>query len=564
MQLKYLDTELIAQNLKIPTLEALNPDAGLYEVLLLQLQGNIEANIGFIGNKEKTVAFKKFERFLELATQKDADLVVTPEYSCPWSVIDHIISKGIFPRNRKLWVLGCESINRQELRLFIQTHKQVIWIYEHNLVENEGLGNFFDPLLYIFLTEDTNGNEKIVLTLQFKTTHMSVHGSSLERDNYIPGNLIYVIKNDESSIYLLTLICADSLGFKREQLTNKQQATLIMHIQMNPDPRGNNFKNYRNDFYSNKEESKEILCLNWAKPTDIAGEYNIEFAGSALYIKTKEIDRRDERLNINHNKGLYFTNWKTKKVNSYFFNSEEFVFHYRSTKVLQDIGTPEQQKRTGPEMIEAFNWDEDKWVGEITPDDGFVYLLKDMGLKDTVLNDLTCLDKERLIALSSGEAQMIGWHKPEMLKFLIIDDQEALNKLTYTQDGKDEVKKARLHYLSLFSALLNNIILHEDNFPDCIKDLVQECSIGYFTPNFNHNLFSHTGNPPATVAFVGIMPEVCARKTFNAMFSFLDEDSRRRLVVWYDKDRKLNSIFNPPPEHDADLSEDLRSITKGA
>ncbi|MDQ7096553.1 hypothetical protein REC12_23440 [Desulfosporosinus sp. PR] len=565
MQLKYLDTVLAVRNLKAPSLEALNPDSRLYEILLLQIQGDIEANISFIGNREQQLAFRKYESFLDLASQKNIDLVVTPEYSCPWSVIDHIISKGVFPNKQKLWVLGCESIGRDELRHFITTHSQVFWIYEDELVNNEGkVGNFFDPLLYIFKTEDTNGNEKIIFTLQFKTTHMSVHGSPLERDNYIPGNLIYILRNDESSIYLLTLICADSLGFRREQLTNKQQATLIMHIQMNPDPRGDNFKNYRNDLYANKEEKKEILCLNWAKSTNIANVYDIDFAGSAHYVKTKEVDRRDEKINYNHEKGLYFTNWKSKKVNSYFFNSDEYVFHYRSTKVLQDLGTPEQQKRTGPEMIETFIWDENKWAGDIIPNDGFLDLLKDTNLTDTVLNDLTYIDKERLIALSSGEALMTDWHKPEILKFLIIDDQEKINKITVTQDGKGEVQKERLQYLSLFSALMNDIILCEDNFPGCIKDLVNGCSIGYVVPNFNHNLYSLNGNPPATVAYVGSTHEKLAKKIFDAMFSFLDEDSRRRLVVWFDKDRKLNIICSPPPEHDADLSEDIRSITRGA
>jgi len=406
MQLQYLDTILNAKNLEVPYLEVLNPDAGFYEVLLLQVHGDIEANPKFIGNKDQLLSFKKFKYFLDLASQKNADLVVTPEYSCPWSVIDYILSKGIFPIEQKLWVLGCESISRDELKEFIITHNQVVWIYEEELVNGGGgvTGNFFDPLLYIFITRDNQGDEKIVVTLQFKTTHMSVHSSSLERDNYIPGNLLYVLKNNESSIYLLTLICADSLGFKKEKLPNKQQATLIVHIQMNPDPRGNNFKNYRNDFYSNKEESKEILCLNWAKPTNIAGENIIDFAGSALYVKTKEVDIRDERINTNHHKGLYFTNWKNKKVNSYFFNSDELVFHYRSTKVLQDTGTPEQQKRTGPEILETFIWEENKWICGVTPNDGFLDLLKDMNLNNTVLNDLNYLDRERLIALSSGEA----------------------------------------------------------------------------------------------------------------------------------------------------------------
>jgi len=157
---------------------------------------------------------------------------------------------------------------------------------------------------------------------------------------------------------------------------------------------------------------------------------------------------------------------------------------------------------------------------------------------------------------------MTGWHKPEILKFLMIDDCETINKLTFTQDERE--KKTRIHFLSLFSALINNIIVHEENFPECIKDLVNVCSIEYSVPDFNHNLYSNNGSPPATVAYIGVMAEEWAKKTFDVMFSFLDEDSRRRLVVWFDKDRVLKAISSPPPENDADLSEDLRSITKEA
>ncbi len=330
---------------------------------------------------------------------------------------------------------------------------------------------------------------------------------------------------------------------------------------MNPKPRGDNFKNYRNDFYSKKEETKEILCLNWAKATNIAGEDCIDFAGSALYLKTKEIDKRDDRINANHSKGLYFTNWKNKKVSSYFLNSDEFLFNYRSTKVFQDTGTPEQQKRTGPEMLETYIWDGDKWIDGKIPNDGFTDLLNETDLAGTVLSNLSHLDRERLIALSSGEAQTKDWYKPEYLKFLIIDDRENLNKITFTQDECE--KESRVRYLSYFSALINNIILNKENFPTCIKDLVNACYVEYSAPDFNHNLYSNNGSPAATVAYIGAMPEGWAKKIYDQMFSLLDEDSRRRLVVWFDKVRTLSLISSPPPMNDEDISEDLRSITKG-
>ncbi len=215
MELEYLNTYLTAKNLKVPFLEVLNPDSGFYEVLLLQVQGDIEANERFIGNKDVPLCFKKFKNFFELSLEKNVDLAVTPEYSCPWSVIDYVITEGVFPNEEKLWVLGCESITRNELKDFIKSHNQVVWIYEEELVNEDTTRNFFDPLLYIFKTGDGNGHQKMIFTLQFKTTHMSVQSSPLERDNLIPGKKVYVLKNDESSIFLLTLICSDSLKFDR-------------------------------------------------------------------------------------------------------------------------------------------------------------------------------------------------------------------------------------------------------------------------------------------------------------------------------------------------------------
>lgn len=67
---------------------------------------------------------KKGLEFLRSAVDAKADLVITPEYSLPWQVLEDILlNRTVEPRNSKLWCLGMEGISFDNLEAFINKYK---------------------------------------------------------------------------------------------------------------------------------------------------------------------------------------------------------------------------------------------------------------------------------------------------------------------------------------------------------------------------------------------------------------------------------------------------------
>ena len=86
-----------------------------------------------------------------MAKQSNADLVMTPEYSCPWKTIQEIISNDVLPQENKLWVIGCESIKTDEFLSMTEGIKKVTWIYEDEILEHVDY-KFLNAVCYIFKT----------------------------------------------------------------------------------------------------------------------------------------------------------------------------------------------------------------------------------------------------------------------------------------------------------------------------------------------------------------------------------------------------------------------------
>lgn len=102
--------------LTIVPLSALDPKREFYRAMLLQPQGKLIGNSSRIGHADQVAAASMCSSFLKKANESHADLVITPEYCTPWSVIDDVVSGSILPPHGTLWVLGCESLTPNELR----------------------------------------------------------------------------------------------------------------------------------------------------------------------------------------------------------------------------------------------------------------------------------------------------------------------------------------------------------------------------------------------------------------------------------------------------------------
>jgi hypothetical protein len=162
------------KGLSLPTLNVLVPDARPYEVLVIQPSGLIDARANFVGHANRDLAIQKFSEFIDLAIAKAADLVLSPEYSCPWDVLKDCLRGGKFPALGKLWVLGCESITPTEFRDLVASFPDFTWVHEEL---PDTAGDFLGVVCYFLKTNSEAGLLKNVVVAQFKTVPMQGQSS---------------------------------------------------------------------------------------------------------------------------------------------------------------------------------------------------------------------------------------------------------------------------------------------------------------------------------------------------------------------------------------------------
>ena len=110
-------TQILSEvGLAAPDLHVLTPNHENYTALLLQPEGDIEADSGGVRNSNRSLATQQFTGFLQDAVAINADLVITPEYSVPWCVLETFVSAGTVP------ALGAGSSGCSDARAFPSTN----------------------------------------------------------------------------------------------------------------------------------------------------------------------------------------------------------------------------------------------------------------------------------------------------------------------------------------------------------------------------------------------------------------------------------------------------------
>ncbi len=574
MDFKPIKDILHRKGLKGPTLEVLHQDAKLYLTLLLQLTEAIEYTDKFIRIANRELAKRKFNQFFKIAIEENVELAVTPEYSCPWSVIKELINDNRLPKENKIWIVGCESIHAKELLDIIKTQNQIEWIYDEELVkQNISSNHFFDPVCYLFKTRTHGSNELRTLVLvQFKNCFMG--GIEWERDNFIFGDKIYVLQNETPSSRLFTLICSDALNVSSPQFYQEfmNLPHLIIHIQLNKSPNNPIFRNYRCNLFNAGWENKEVLCLNWARHVKMNNTHFNNYGGTSFYTQSKKIELNDARIEHNHKLGAYYTYWKERRTSNYLFNFDENVFCFRNTKPSQIADSVVQRKRTGLEMFKVLTWNINKSVwDEITKtNSGFLELCNGMRRRDTC-NILTCsnienVNIERLISLSTGKATTENWYQVQENEFFKIDDDGINKRMTFTHDPCPETYERRKNFLIQFARLANHIINNHDYFPDTIADLKGNCKVDY-RPNgdnnsYNINLFPIDDNGSrATGIYKGETDKATALETFERTKKlFNDSQNGARIVVWYRDAEGYENVSGNKPKIPDNPSIPINSI----
>jgi hypothetical protein len=79
------------------------------------------------------------------------------------------------------------------------------------------------------------------------------------------GTCIYQFGGIGQRLKLVSLICSDAFAFRDDDAEAIYDRALVIHIQLNPNPREKRFRRYRESLFAFQGDQTEIICLNWAK-----------------------------------------------------------------------------------------------------------------------------------------------------------------------------------------------------------------------------------------------------------------------------------------------------------
>jgi hypothetical protein len=560
MQFTFIETLGIRTDFAV-----LNRDTQPYCILLYQHEGNLQADSNAIQNTTDVVP--QLQAFLAKALETNVDLALTPEYCCPWSVIDFIIKNPAqWPRTGKLWVYGCVSITKDQLQEFYSDHlsQEVFIHFEDTILQKDK--NYLDPLVYIFRGIHQE-QPKLIVLIQFKTSHMGVWGNAIERDNLIEGNTIYILRNSTTSIHFFSLICSEAMNFK-DAMTPTVIADLnwhdipylIFNPQLNPSPTHSQFCDFRKFVLS--EERKELICLNWANTSQIMGRPLLpdKSSRSGFFIKSQEVDLSHDRIKHNHIMGMYYFNFEHHK-HTYILNSTVNAFLVQNLPVHITEGLSVQRRREGPKTILTFSFHStNKTLQEFHGDvsDSHLQYLHEAGCTCAFLiNPAGCiLEKEMLVSLTSGKIYKVlgqNWNNVLNLYSLQSSEQTEYNhRITYTEDINTTSVSQRSQYIDAINELEYNVFPHPELFPESLKDLKnKKLRIGYINTaqhdNYKYNVINGAGEREiATICFLGSAPQSIIGKVFNYLQGIFDKDhqNRSRVVIFYRFMGNIHSMFD--------------------
>lgn len=531
-----------------PKLNVLIPNEYNYKALLMQPHGHIEAGAAGVRNRDRELAKKQFGAFLNDASQIQADLVVTPEYSMPWETLVETVKNDIVPAQGKLWALGCESIKLNELNELKKDLSPFVSLIYEQLEGNDD--QFVSPLVYLFIAPptDVNDHPSTVMLVQFKT-HPMGDPDHFEINGMQRGNHIYQFGGNDGSLRLISLICSDVFAFEDHHAADIYDRALILHIQLNQKPRNENFYGCRQRLLRFEGDAAEILCLNWARNVLMCCGEQItpwnNIAGSAWYLKPAKFDDRDETLNANHRRGLYYTWLKTLRTHALFFNYSPATFLLDVTKVAHIAVIGSTSNRRGPQLIRASIWDNEvgAWSEQDNLEDGFSDAVNESG---NAIDELTRiaqnnpLGAERVLALCAGMIEHgIDWYDVCCLDSCIIDASEVINRLTFCQDKRAQnFRNARLRRCGR----LWDIITTDHRLPPSLADFKEGVQLSWDIEFPHQNAISAEGKR-ATVIYMGedsspFQVEATTKKAIEYLhrgFSDPDEshNAKQRLAVWF-------------------------------
>jgi hypothetical protein len=575
MDIKSVSEMLNTAGFGAPSFHALIPDVNNYKVILFQPHGEIEASAVAVRNRDRDHARKQFFAFLGEASERSADLAVTPEYSLPWEVLTKAIKDNVTPASGKLWALGCESIRYSELQALQADLSGTAEVMFESLTPDPA--RFVDPLAYIFRAPSASGETRLVVLIQFKTRAMGDPGH-FEINNLQRGNWVYELGGG-NSLRLLSLICSDAFGFTDAHARAIYDRALVIHIQLNPEPRHAQYRLYRDKLLGFHGDATELLCLNWAEcVSEWSGAKKKHWnnvSASAWYLRPDKYDSTDDTLCANHRRGLYYTWFKPLRFHALFLNYRPGVFIIDTSKVAH-LGVPGAiSRRRGPQLTAMLVWDDagGAWVDQPEVDDGFRGVTTQAGCAQNQIEALSAANPlyvERLLALSAGQVECTQeWHCLQNLDSCAIEASEVIRRMTFCQDRDGQAAQFRIARLKLFGRL-TAILNTAANLPPSLNDFADGFDFDW-SPHAPHQNARTDRGVRATVIYMG---EQVSRDNVEAVRKRLAEflqrgaaadeglTAKQRLAIWFQENGQLH-LFEPNSYVKIDQSADTSEFDIG-
>jgi hypothetical protein len=571
MTWKFVDDVLTKAGLQQSPLGLLEPDCSEYDVMLYQHGGAITADANGVHNADHATATAKFTTFFAHASAQQPQILATPEYACPWPALEQMVQNNHWPAAGKVWVVGCESIRPNELEEFCNRYNMVTWLAPAYAAELDQV--FLDIACICLNATAADGAEIRVAVLQAKNTAMADGNHLIEPNSLIRGTDRYILRNDENSIHLALMICSDALeaGIFESLPHQEHFPYILLHVQLNSDPRNLGFRRYRDFWGTEDRKDVEIICLNWARNSELLGD-SIPFGASAWYFKTQSPVAADDEVNDAHKMGVYYAESRSRYFHCQLLNYAEHVFHLRSVKVCQvRSARATHRTRTGPRAIAALSWDGDLSDWQLAqPDDGFNSSCDEIGadLKLLIDQEMSPANRERLVCLSNSAILVTSkapWPHVRSLRSFEMTQDEVCHRVTFCHDPDAASCEQRRVWLHRFATLKNEILAGGVQFPQHLRPLQAGGEIRYpaLPDKLSFNVVDTDGAFPSTFVFIGDASEQHARQVMDQI-SDIVSDAKRSLVVWFRQNGQLTYVCPDGVDTiDADLSESSRSILRG-
>jgi hypothetical protein len=545
----FLD-EKLSTGLTLVPLVALRPDRDTYRVMFHQHGGAIYADHNSVRNDDQVLASRKFQSLFQLGMLKNPHIMTAPEYSCPWGTIETLLSSANWPQLGAMWILGCESVTPDELNAIQGRNPNCEWVL--SAYQNDPDRVFLDPVCILLNAKNAEGHNVRVVAVQFKCYPMADAQHMIEPNFMLRGSERFILRNDDNSIQLVTLLCSDCL--EPRVLTDLPSYNhlpyLLLHLQLCASPCQTDFVAFKVELGRFDLKNFVVGSLNWAAGSRI-GELALLKSGSSWL--ERHYPLVSEKIDIDgcHAKGLYFTWSSSTRWHCYLQGYSEHVIIFDCVKHCQSMDDAVVRRAPRcPTPMSYCCWDNatSNWRDE-HPDDGFATQCTAVHQDMVPISDPTMLPlmRERLACLTAGHIMQRGgqkWHDIGCLKSLVLDREETCNRVTFAHDPNPESREMRLNRLNAIRTIKHEVLKGICPMPTAYNSLRTGGDVRYpaATGMLNLNVAMPTGEFAAAFVYVGERSEAIANELARDLTVPLSED-RYKLLVWYRDNGDLHYIM---------------------